>query len=397
MGFLLALPIVFGENAQAKGLSQQTASSQAVRQTVVVTEPAPVFVTPNEKQTPLRVASAGSVLLFLNSEGDWYHVEFNDPDVGRRVGYVQKRFARFVEPDSPPAPKTTGGSTRSRAANQTTIHEQPRGDSRVVATVQAGTAVDVLEQRGDWYRVSLILVGQNVSERNSVTGWVHRTGLERMPAEAESPRAQSPAPPQTTAQANVPKANVQSRTPIGVRAYFAGDINAMAAQNSFQAIVGSSTLMGLGGGVDVLRVWKDLFIRGAVTHTSKDGSRAFVFDGQAISLNIPMKVSMTPIETGGGWRFPSPRVTPYAGGAAIFAHYSETSTFAGSGDNVSETKVGYSGFGGVDFTLSKWVMAGVEAQYRSVPNAIGTGGVSQDFGETNLGGFSVRVMFGIKH
>jgi hypothetical protein len=42
-----------------------------------------------------------------------------------------------------------------------------------------------------------------------------------------------------------------------------------------------------------------------------------------------------------------------------------------------------------------WV-AGVEAQYRGIPNAIGAAGVSQIYNETNLGGFVVRALFGVK-
>jgi hypothetical protein len=53
-------------------------------------------------------------------------------------------------------------------------------------------------------------------------------------------------------------------------------------------------------------------------------------------------------------------------------------------------------FGGVEVPVWKWMVAGVEAQYRSVPNAIGDGGVSAEFRETNLGGAVLRVMIGIR-
>jgi len=42
------------------------------------------------------------------------------------------------------------------------------------------------------------------------------------------------------------------------------------------------------------------------------------------------------------------------------------------------------------------VFAGAEVQYRLVPNALGEGGASQDFGETDLGGFVFRVLFGFR-
>jgi hypothetical protein len=43
-----------------------------------------------------------------------------------------------------------------------------------------------------------------------------------------------------------------------------------------------------------------------------------------------------------------------------------------------------------------WVIAGAEVQYRTVPDALGEGGVSQVFGDTDLGGVTVRVLVGIR-
>jgi len=185
---------------------------------------------------------------------------------------------------------------------------------------------------------------------------------------------------------------------VGVGAYFAFDLDAMAAQKSFDAVLGTSNLKGFGGGVDVLNVWKGLFIRAAVTHASKEGNRAFVFNGQAISLGVPIKVSMTPVEIDGGWRFfTASRVMPYVGGGLVLMRYSEKSTFASSDENVSQTNRGFIVLGGVEVALSRWFMTGVEAQYRRIPDALGAAGVSQDFGETDLGGFTARVLLGIMH
>ncbi|HEY3886221.1 MAG TPA: hypothetical protein VGL62_13480, partial [Vicinamibacterales bacterium] len=59
---------------------------------------------------------------------------------------------------------------------------------------------------------------------------------------------------------------------------------------------------------------------------------------------------------------------------------------------VSSHLSGAEGFGGVEVGLAKHLSASGEAQYRTVPNAIGAGGVSQDFGEKDLGGFTARVL-----
>src|SRR5438128_1833061 len=84
----------------------------------------------------------------------------------------------------------------------------------------------------------------------------------------------------------------------------------------------------------------------------------------------------------------------FAGDAALLLSYKETSKFADAGENVSDTFTGYDAFGGVDFGISKWLVAGGEAQYRSVPNALGDGGLSQQLNESNLGGFTFRFTIG---
>jgi len=185
---------------------------------------------------------------------------------------------------------------------------------------------------------------------------------------------------------------------VGLHAYAAIDGNTMAASRSFEAVLGSATLPGYGAGVDVTDLWKHLFVRVAVTHATKEGTRAIFTGTEAVSLGIPLTVSMTPIEIGGGWRFvPSRgRIVPYVGGAAVLLSYKETSQLADPSENVSESFAGYEAFGGAEFGITKWLVASGEAQYRGVPNAIGDAGLSQAFNETNLGGFTVRFTIGIR-
>jgi hypothetical protein len=106
---------------------------------------------------------------------------------------------------------------------------------------------------------------------------------------------------------------------IGVHAYAAVDGNTMAASGSFEAVLGTATLLGYGGGADVTDLWKHLFARVAVTHSTKRGERAIFTGTEAVSLGVPLTVSMTPIEIGGGWRFVPARgrIVPYAGGGAV--------------------------------------------------------------------------------
>ena len=214
-------------------------------------------------------------------------------------------------------------------------------------------------------------------------------------AAAEIAAASTPAPQAAPVAAAAPAHR------ISVRGYGIVDLEWMQASQSFDALFGSSRMTGFGAGADVLNVWRKLFIRAAVTHMSKDGTRAFVYNNQVFSLGIPMTVTMTPFEVGAGWTLmpatPDHRLSTYLGAAALFFHYAETSEFAAAGDNVNTTYHGYEVFGGAEYDVLAHVLVGAEAQYRGVPNAIGQANtVSGQFNESNLGGFAVRILFGAR-
>jgi len=201
---------------------------------------------------------------------------------------------------------------------------------------------------------------------------------------------------------------------VGLHAYVAIDLDVLAAVQTFQAVLGTSHLPAYGGGVDVTDLWKHFFARVAATHMHKRGSRVFVDGSQVFKLGIPLTVSMTPVEVGGGWRFvqkprppvrgrPRPpsrvRVTPYAGASALLVSFKQTSQFADASENPSSTFKGGSVFGGAEFVAYKTLLVGGEAQYRFVPNALSRGGVSDvsaAYDEKDLGGFTVRVTIGIR-
>jgi len=188
-------------------------------------------------------------------------------------------------------------------------------------------------------------------------------------------------------------------SPIGLRAYAIVDLDALAAKESFAAVLGSSQFTAAGGGLDVVDIWKHLFARVAVTRARQTGSRVFVSGGEVFPLDIPLTVTMTPIEVGGGWRFPPKaggRFTPYAGAAFLSLGYTETSDFTDAAEDTSERFAGQDLFGGVDIGIAKWLAASAEVQYRRVPNALGAGGVSKLFGENDLGGYTLRVTFGVR-
>jgi|SRR5215471_1623682 len=188
--------------------------------------------------------------------------------------------------------------------------------------------------------------------------------------------------------------------PLGVQAFAAIDFNVFSASKTYDAIFGSSTIPGYGGGADVTGLWKNLFIRFDVTRVTKTGSRVFVDGGQVFNLNQPAKLSLTPIQIGAGWRFVTKNVkfTPYAGGGVLIQPYRVE--YSLSPDlNESETFTGGTIFGGVDYAISKVLFVGGEGQFRILPNALQSSlasSAANAYNETNGGGFTGRIVIGVK-
>jgi hypothetical protein len=69
----------------------------AAAQTATVLANAPIYVTPVATQSPLRVASAGTTLQVLEDQGEWAKIAYNDPQWGRRIGWVQRSTIRIKD------------------------------------------------------------------------------------------------------------------------------------------------------------------------------------------------------------------------------------------------------------------------------------------------------------
>jgi len=179
-----------------------------------------------------------------------------------------------------------------------------------------------------------------------------------------------------------------------------GDFGAtlFSAGDTFDAVVGSSTGTFFGGGVEVVLPQR-YFFNLRISRFSKSGERVFVLDNEVFPLGIDMKVKMTPVEVTGGYRFQpngqTGKFIPYAGGGIGWHRYSETSDFADTGEDVSETFQGYHLLGGIEVRLNQWLALGGEGQWTTVPDAFepAPGSAADLFGETNLGGLGFRVRF----
>ena len=182
--------------------------------------------------------------------------------------------------------------------------------------------------------------------------------------------------------------------PFGFRGFADVGGTRFSASQSFEAVLGTATGMLFGGGAEALFSGR-VFVNVRVSRFEHSGERVFVSGGTQFPLGIPSTVTITPIEVSAGYRVVRPRwrVVPYAGGGIGWYGYAETSEFATDEENVSERFTGYHVLGGVEFPLSRWIGIAGEAQWATVPDALGQdpNSVAREFGESNLGGTTFRV------
>ena len=227
---------------------------------------------------------------------------------------------------------------------------------------------------------------------------------ERPPAPAE-PLDPRPEDAQEPAPAEEPDAPPRRRGPaITARVSGLAGFQSFTATDSFKAVLDTSSGPVFGGGAGLL-FGRSLFVDVMVTRFSADGTRVFVTDGGEIfDLGIDTRVTVTPIDVSVGWRFagtprlgptgrPRFRAVPFAGGGFGVQQYEETSEFAESGDDVSDTHGSYHVLGGVELPFTRHLGVTADVLYRWVPDAIGQAGVSAVYDETDLGGAQVRFRF----
>ena len=185
-----------------------------------------------------------------------------------------------------------------------------------------------------------------------------------------------------------------------VSIYGFGDagLTLFSAAESFRAILGKASGPVYGGGVELRE--RQFFLSLGVQRFRKTGNRVFVFENQVYKLDVDDTITVTPLELTAGYRyrFRRSRLVPYGGAGLGWHRFEETSEHATESENVKKTYTGFHLLGGVELPLSRWLGAGVDAQYSWVPNAFedSTSSVASAFDEHDLGGFTVRakVIFG---
>jgi outer membrane protein W len=180
---------------------------------------------------------------------------------------------------------------------------------------------------------------------------------------------------------------------VSLRPFFVATEQRFAASQTFNAIFGQGVEPFFGGGVEL--VFRDgIYIDLTASRFKKTGQRAFLFNGQAFGLGIPLTATETPLEVTAGYRFKLRRystVVPYVGLGVGSYRYTETSSFAVAGEDVDTSHVGYLVVVGLEFRVSRWIGISGDAQYTHVPGILGISGISQDANEKDLGGVAARL------
>lgn len=162
----------------------------------------------------------------------------------------------------------------------------------------------------------------------------------------------------------------------------------MAASNSATALFGSTGGLTFGGAVRYT-IWRGVFASAGVRTFSKDGERVFVSgpSDPVQRLGFPLSIRLTPIVLQAGYRFRDGHlIVPYAAAGATITLYKEESDVAGETFNESRSKAGFLGVAGVEVGRGMFRF-GAEVGYSTVPSAVGLAGVSEVYGEDDLGGF----------
>lgn len=246
------------------------------------------------------------------------------------------------------------------------------------AVVKAGTILTVVGQRKDWFEV---VVAVDDGSGGTTSGFIFKANVDRISRSTPSSALRRPA-------AAAQPASERSR-PVGFLGFGQFSYARFAAQNSFQAVMGQTAGQFFGGGAEV-RVGGGLFLNASLERFTDTGQRVFVADGQVFGLGIPDTITLTPMTVTTGWRFAHDRATPYVGAGIGRILYKEESKFVDAADNINTRFTSYHVLGGLEFH-NGWVATAFEVEYSRVPGAIGIGGASAAFQESDLGGVVGRI------
>jgi opacity protein-like surface antigen len=167
-------------------------------------------------------------------------------------------------------------------------------------------------------------------------------------------------------------------------------VQGFSAKDTFNGIFGSAVGPFWGGGAQIV-LRSGIYAEVNVSRFRKDGDRAFLANGDVARLGFPLTATITPVEVTGGYRVRLRRhasLIPYVGAGVGSYGYRETSD--SSDEDVSTRHVGYLAVGGVEYRVHSWIGIAADLQYTHIPGILGSGGISEQAGENDLGGTAAR-------
>lgn len=101
----------------------------------IVISNAPIYIKPQLLPVPLRTAAVNTVLQVLEEQGGWVQVQFQDPQYGRRVGWVEAKHLRIERPELQPMdlsvlppPSSQPTPTPPSRANRVSLADHASGE-----------------------------------------------------------------------------------------------------------------------------------------------------------------------------------------------------------------------------------------------------------------------------
>ena len=252
------------------------------------------------------------------------------------------------------------------------VLDAPRGDSVRVGTAAAGDVLEVLGRQNQWILVRAPESSAASTASDWQRGWIHSSAVR--------PDATNPAGSQKP----------RSRGTLLLRGFGYAGGSRFAAHQSFDILLGSALGQVWGGGAQVV------FPNGAYILTSmeqfeKTGSRALVSGSQVFTVDVPARITVKPLLFTLGYRGNThQRYAPYAGAGIGWHRLTEDAPSGDDANSISKGRIGYHAVGGVEFPLGGWLSLAGEAQWATVPKALGATGLSAVFGEDDLGGATFR-------
>lgn len=284
----------------------------------------------------------------------------------------------------------------------TFLRATPDLQGAVLTRLVQGERVQVLERgTGDWWRVRAgdpphegyvhrLVVGPPLAVARPTPGLPPRPTLRPRP----TTRDDEPVEPSMTSGAS----RVRKTRGPGFLGYAGAGLFLPAARDTFDAVAITNNPLALRGGVEIVRLYKGLYLGAMVERVAETGERGFITeDGTRFGLGIPLDVELMPIEGTIGWRFEAPasrsqgRLVPFVGAGVGMLRYRENDPFAEADEKVDDRFIAYHAVAGADVVLARWVGVRLEYRYRYAPDSLGEGGLSAVTGDTSLGGSTLGV------